>query len=157
MKIKKYFIPIIDKIRRYTIRRLGGSTLGARAIVIDSQERVLLVKHTYRKGWHTPGGGVELNESPWTAIKRELNEEVGLNITDNPNIFHVYRNTWRNGVDYPIFYIIKKFENEPKICDPLEISQIKWFLLNNLPDDITPRTKILLEEYSGLREINDEW
>jgi len=157
MKIKKYFIGKLDNVRRYIIRILGGSTLGARAIVLDNKEQVLLVKHTYREGWHTPGGGVEFNESPWEAIKRELNEEVGLRILDIPNIFHIYRNTWRNGVDYPIFYIIKKFENEPKICDPSEISQVNWFPLNSLPNDVTPRTKILLEEYRGIRKIKDEW
>ena len=45
-----------------------GMTLGVRAVVVDRDDRVFLVKHSYVAGWHLPGGGVEtgepLHESP---------------------------------------------------------------------------------------------
>ena len=53
---------------------------GVRALVIDDAERILLVRFDFDDGelWATPGGGVEADETPEEAIRRELHEEVGL-------------------------------------------------------------------------------
>jgi 8-oxo-dGTP diphosphatase len=39
---------------------------------------LLLVRSSYRRGWHLPGGGVRRGEMPETAARRELAEEIGL-------------------------------------------------------------------------------
>src|SRR5580693_1652443 len=51
---------------------------GANAAVFDAEGRVLLVRHSYRRGWHFPGGGVARGEAPEVAVRRELSEEIGL-------------------------------------------------------------------------------
>ncbi len=53
----------------------------ARAIVLDPDDRVLLVRFVFPSGttfWATPGGGVEARESTEDAVRRELAEETGL-------------------------------------------------------------------------------
>jgi 8-oxo-dGTP pyrophosphatase MutT (NUDIX family) len=51
-----------------------------RALILDPQDRVLLVRFEFphRRVWALPGGGLEPGESPRDALRRELREEVGL-------------------------------------------------------------------------------
>jgi 8-oxo-dGTP diphosphatase len=49
----------------------------AGALIRDEEGRVLVVRPTYKEGWELPGGSVDPDESPLTACKRELGEEIG--------------------------------------------------------------------------------
>ncbi|MBV8090464.1 MAG: NUDIX domain-containing protein [Alphaproteobacteria bacterium] len=46
------------------------------AVYVGSE--LLLVRSSYRRGWHLPGGGVRRSETPEAAARRELAEEIGL-------------------------------------------------------------------------------
>ena len=62
-----------------------------RALVIDPEERVLLVRFEFPTAtvWALPGGGVEAGEDAHAAIRRELVEEAGLNdAVLGPEIWH---------------------------------------------------------------------
>lgn len=52
--------------------------VAAGALFLDDQDRVLLVRPTYKETWDIPGGHVERGESPAAACRRELKEELGL-------------------------------------------------------------------------------
>jgi ADP-ribose pyrophosphatase YjhB (NUDIX family) len=53
----------------------------AAALITDRSGRVLLVKPNYRDHWSLPGGVLEHGEPPHLGCAREVEEEVGLNIT----------------------------------------------------------------------------
>jgi 8-oxo-dGTP pyrophosphatase MutT (NUDIX family) len=52
----------------------------ARAVIVDPDARVLLVRFEFPRGtlWATPGGGQEPGEDDAATVRRELDEEVGL-------------------------------------------------------------------------------
>lgn len=68
---------------------------GARGIILDDDDRILLCRFEFNRAdrpavvWATPGGGVEPGESLLAALRRELDEEVGLVVDhDPPHVWH---------------------------------------------------------------------
>ena len=53
----------------------------AGALFTDGAGRVLLVKPSYRDHWSLPGGIIEHGEPPHEGCRREIGEELGLDIT----------------------------------------------------------------------------
>jgi len=54
--------------------------VAADVVLRDKDGRILLVNPTYKPGWDLPGGMAEANESPDDAARRELREELGLEL-----------------------------------------------------------------------------
>ncbi|GAB6006530.1 NUDIX domain-containing protein [Geobacillus thermoleovorans] len=56
----------------------------SRAVIVNERNEILLQKFEFRDVagnkvlWVTPGGGIEENETPAEALKRELYEELGI-------------------------------------------------------------------------------
>ena len=64
--------------RKLWLESLPKKRMGAGALFLDEQGRLLLVNPTYKPQWEIPGGIVEQNESPRQACRREVYEEIGL-------------------------------------------------------------------------------
>jgi 8-oxo-dGTP diphosphatase len=61
-------------------RPSAAPKVAAGALFVDDQDRVMLVRPTYKPYWDIPGGYVEQGESPLQACIREVAEELGLRV-----------------------------------------------------------------------------
>ena len=111
------------------------------AVIFDEQGRILLFKHTYRKfEWGLPAGGLEHNEQPIDAIKREFFEETGMQIQVERLLTAV---SAREDHHIGMIYLCKIVSGEFK--ESLEISDMKYFPVNELPELMLTTEKELIK------------
>ena len=127
------------------------------AAVIDPAGRVLLVRHSYRPGWWFPGGGVEWGETLETALARELEEEVGVTLTDAPALHGVFSNFASFPGDHIAVFVVRDWRRRGDYRKRGEIAEAAMFDRGSLPDRIDPGTRARLAEIFDQAPINSLW
>lgn len=56
----------------------SGKKISVGALVLDQQDRLLLVNPSYKERWDLPGGILERHEDPVSGLVREVREELGV-------------------------------------------------------------------------------
>lgn len=118
-------------------------TIGVRLLLVKNSQ-VLLVKPTYQNGWYLVGGGVKRYETLEQAARREASEEVGAKL-GKLELFGVFTNFNEHKSDHVVVFLCDDFTLTGKTDH--EIEQLRFFPLDNLPEDITPGHKRRIQEY----------
>jgi ADP-ribose pyrophosphatase YjhB (NUDIX family) len=121
-------------------------TVGVRGAIIDERDRVFLVRHTYVRGWHLPGGGVEIGEPVPLALQRELREEAGIELTGPPVLHGIFFNSNASRRDHVLVYVVREFAVVESKRTDAEIAEAAFFPLSELPPGTAPSSRARLNE-----------
>lgn len=132
-------------------------TLGVRGLVIDADDRVMLVRHTYVPGFYLPGGGVERGETMLQALARELQEEGGVHLLGAPALHGVYLNRRASARDHVALYVVRHFNYDGPRAPDHEIAEAAFFPLDDLPPDATPATRARIAEVLDGEPLSPYW
>lgn len=134
-----------------------GMTMGVRAMVLDGEGRVFLVRHSYVPGWHFPGGGIELGQDAREALEMELREEGNLVLEDEPALFAAYFNPVASRRDHVLLYIVRAFSQTGPRKPDREIVETGFFALDALPAGTTRATRQRLREVLDGAPVSPRW
>jgi ADP-ribose pyrophosphatase YjhB (NUDIX family) len=119
------------------------------AIIPDSDGRILLCRHTYRKAypWGLPSGSLEYGEDPQDGIIREVREETGLEVVVERLLL---AESAREDHHVSLIYSCRVMGGQ--FQENLETSQTQFFPVNHLPD-LLPTEKDLIRRLGNLGVI----
>ena len=113
-------------------------------ITTNKNNQVLLAKEKIPDIWMENGifagsGHVDENEAAMQAVVRELKEEIDIVVDIKEVEFaHVSHRVGTNGIRtyFDIYFLVKNYSGTAKIAEPDKCSELKWFDIDNLPDDM---------------------
>lgn len=99
--------------------------------------------------WEFPGGKIELGERPEQALKRELEEELGIEVEVGPLRLATTHSYGESGVVL-MFYEVRFWKGEPKTHHHLELQWVSPVEMKsmNLPEanrEVFPEIQKILE------------
>jgi len=148
---------VLRRVLHLYWRFARGMTLGVRAVVLDGDNRVFLVKHSYVAGWHLPGGGVEVGETLRDALQRELAEEGRIEIIGEPALHGLFFNSHVSPRDHVAVYLIRHFRQDRPPEPNREIVACGFFEAEALPAETTEGTRLRIAEVLEGRGSISTW
>ena len=155
--LRRSLEPALRRFLHLYWRFARGMTFGVRAVVLDAENRVFLVKHSYVSGWHLPGGGVEVGETLRQALQRELAEEGRIELVGEPALHGIYLNSHVSRRDHVAVYLVRHFRQDRLPVPNREIIDCGFFETQTLPVDTTAGTRLRISEVIEKRPPIQTW
>lgn len=148
-------------IQKCDICKIGKDYIGVGGgvLIFNDKQEVLLLKrgkHVRNEAgwWCKPGGTVEYGETTIAAMKREIKEEVNLDIDIwgmLPHTDHILKEEGQHWLAVNFLADVcggELHNNEPDKCD-----ELRWFTLDNLPEKLTQTTREPVQNYQDKKYI----
>jgi len=111
------------------------------ALIIRDKE-LLLVTGYSESFWWTPGGKIEEGETPEECLKRELFEELGINLKSMKEFFTIRDSNEALGEEQTVHYYLADYSGD--IIPKEEITKTIWFSRQNFLDKAPRISKKLM-------------
>ena len=136
------FAPLRWTLRLVVTLMVTRHRVGAVGVVLNDQGQVLLAEHVFRPRhpWGLPGGWIKKGEDPARAVKREIEEELGLRVDVGRLLMcEPQGNEPGRYVSHALsLAFICKPLNEIAAVQSFEILGIEWVDLDDIKHDLSP-------------------
>lgn len=122
-------------------------------MLLIKNDKVLLMRRQ-NTGWadgdyDLVGGHHDGHETLRSALAREAQEEIGITIKPEHATF-VHFLQYVDDPEYLYsFYTVKEWAGKPEIKEPEKCDDLSWFSLDDLPENMTPVTKLVIEKFKS--------
>ena len=131
--------------------------VGVGAVIVSNQGKLFLsqrgpLSKNERGLWEFPGGSVEFGETLAVALKREMQEEYGIQIEVGELldiVDHILSEEKQHWIS-PTF-ICRIIQCEPAILEPCKCSRIGWFTPDEVPSNLSQISQENLDHYRMLK------
>jgi len=117
-------------------------TVTAGAVIFNDKGEVLLLKHRFRagSGWGLPGGFMEKGEQPIDALRRELREEIALEV-DDVKVFAA--RSFKKPKQVEVLFRARA--NAQVKSQTVEVERAEWFAIDALPQGLPRDQRLYIE------------
>ena len=135
-------------------------------IILKNNDQILLVQRhntDWASGhWNFPGGLLEENETLLSAAVREIYEETGITVKPSDfslaQVLHVHASDKNTKDILGIYFVADTWQGTLSNKEPHRHQDVKWFDINNLPENITEHALLALESLkTGKKYSENGW
>jgi len=137
------------------LKTLDRKRSGSGALILNEENKILMLKPSYKDYYEIPGGVVEKNESPLNCCKREVFEEIGLKLNIEKLLVVEYQQLKFDDSFMFLFYggIIRSKEIKRKNLQKDEIVDYGFYTIEEIKEFTVERLYLRIKKgYDAIRE-----
>lgn len=147
--VHRALLPIAYKFRQRWRRWRKTPIAGCTVIVTDLEGNLLLLRHSYgADAWAMPGGGMAAGENPEDAARREVLEEVGIDLGNLKSLGTMNEEVAHSSHTAYLFSAVTDAHPKP---DMREVIEARFFPIHSLPEPLNNKTRARIKHWQDLR------
>lgn len=129
--LHRALLPIAFRLRHIWRRWRGVPLEGCAVVIENAAGEILLLRHSYGpRSWMLPGGGIGAGEEPEVAARREIAEELGIELARIEPVAVLAEQVSGSPLSAHIFTAITESRPRP---DGREVIEARFFPTHSLP------------------------
>lgn len=127
--------------------------VGGGVLILNEKNETLLLKRGKKSKnevgyWNKPGGAVDYGETLINAMKREVKEEIGVDVKIFGYLLHSDHIIKKDKQHWVGFNLLGKIKTgTPRIMETDKHNDMKWFSLRALPKKLSQPTREAIKNY----------
>ncbi|MBH5321841.1 NUDIX hydrolase [Aurantiacibacter sediminis] len=144
-------MPLANRVRNFWQHYASVDVYGVALIGFDAESQLLLVRHSYgARKWAMPAGGIKRGEDPEDGIRREIREELSVELTELELVKEREEQVPGQDRKHHVWVFTARVLQTPK-PDMREVVNARFFSLDDLPEPLEKRVRPRLEMLQAKR------